>query len=151
MNVEEIQKINELSKQLLSHGVVETPSEAVIRAEEMMKQPSEKAKEASQKEDEISYLKETIRSLTSDVRQMSEAIINLNDIHIKLKEQVDELAKKQAEDKPVAPLETTAASDTSGSDTPSETNAETSETNENQDNPFSEKDIALDKIFYFGD
>ena len=127
MNLDEAKRVNQLSKDLLNHGIVETPEQATLQAEEMVKRPSEKVRQEKQAEKDAQYFENIAQNLSAQIREMTATINGVKEDYALLKAQVDEL-KQQREAKPAPEQEPV----------------------QNVQSGVSEKDVALDKIFYFG-
>lgn len=131
MNLDEAKRVNQLSKDLLNHGMAGTPEQATLQAEEMVKRPSERIQHEKQAEkDAQATFENIVQNLSSQIREMEVTIDSMKQDYALLKAQVDQL-KQQREQKPAPELakETVIEPDRLG---------------------VSEKDVALDKIFYFG-
>jgi len=148
MNVEETVKVNRLAKELLEHGIVANSEDALIKAEAMIsgrQKPEVKRKEeAKQKQNqELRYLESAIKYLSSEVKGLASSVNKTKEGYARLLAEVDELKKKLDENK--APVNTV------NEEVPVENNTGLAP-KENNDGKkgFSEEDIAIDKVFYFG-
>ena len=125
MNLDEAKRVNQLSKDLLNHGMAATPEQATLQAEGMVKRPSEKIQQEKKAEKDAQYFETIAQHLSSQITEMAATITGMKEDYALLKVQVDQL-KQQRESKPEQ------------------------ETVRNVQSRVSEKDVALDKIFYFG-
>ncbi len=146
MNIEETQKINKLAKELLAHHIVESSYEAMQKAEEMIcgKGGSQEAKQESvvQEDNEIRYIHANIAQLHADIRRMAADISGLKGSYESLKNAVSSI--KERNDVPSAVA--VAAPAPSAPQQPQGRREETP----SRMGGFSDEQVAIDKIFYFG-
>jgi hypothetical protein len=135
MMLQEMQKINQLAKELLTHGIASTSQEAVQKAEEMVRGTKSAEQDRSAQETEQQHMQ--VRQLTSMISLLSKDVDTLKQELFGIKETLAEHQRHIA--KPVSqpvqkeiqqPLQT-----------PQETPEKPS---------FNPADVAIDKVFYFG-
>ncbi len=148
MNIEETQKINKLAKELLAHHIVESSHEAMQKAEEMIcgKGGSQEAKQESivQEDNEIRYIHANIAQLHADIRRMAADISGLKNGYESLKNSVASI--KERNDAPSAAAVAAPAQSVHVAPQPQPRKEETP----SRMGGFSDEQVAIDKIFYFG-
>ncbi len=146
MNIEETQKINKLAKELLAHHIVEDSNEATARAEQMVlgKSGSEDAKQEAvvQEDNEIRYIHANIAQLHADMRRLAADISVLKNNYEGLKNSFSSIKERESVHS-IAPV-------ASPSHEPSVQQHSKPEASPSRMGGFSDEQVAIDKIFYFG-
>ncbi len=146
MNLEETQKINKLAKELLAHHIVESSHEAMAKAEQMIlgKGGSEDARQEAvvQEDNEIRYIHANIAQLHADMRRLAADISGLKSGYESLKNTVASIREGNG-----VPSNAAAASPSSP---PSAQQQSKPEASPSRMGGFSDEQVAIDKIFYFG-
>ncbi len=144
MNLEETQKINRLAKELLAHHIVEDSNEATARAEQMVlgKSSSEDVKQEAvlQENNEIRYIHANIAQLHADMRKLAADISGLKNGYESLKNSFASINERES-----VPSSAPAASSS-----PMQQNQGKQESSPSRMGGFSDEQVAIDKIFYFG-
>ncbi len=140
MNLEETQKINKLAKELLAHHIVESSHEAMAKAEQMIlgKGESEEIKQetAVQEDNEIRYIHANIAQLHADIRKLAADISGLKSGYESLKNSMASIKERSSVASP--------------SPAPAAQNQSKPEESPSRMGGFSDEQVAIDKIFYFG-
>lgn len=146
MNIEETQKINRLAKELLSHRIVESSHEAMLKAEEMVcgKRSSEESRQeaVTPENNEIRYIHANIAQLHADMRRMAADISGLKSNYESLKNTVASIRERNS-----VPSN---ASGASPNPAPVAQQQSKAEAEPSRMGGFSDEQVAIDKIFYFG-
>ncbi len=149
MNIEETQKINKLAKELLAHHIVEDSKEAMQKAEEMIcgKVGSQETKQESvvQEDNEIRYIHANIAQLHADIRRMAADISSLKNGYESLKNSFASLKERND----VTSAAAVAAPAPSAPAAPQQPQSRREETPSRMGG-FSDEQVSIDKIFYFG-
>ncbi|MBI2137458.1 hypothetical protein HYU12_02985 [Candidatus Woesearchaeota archaeon] len=139
MNLEETQKVNRLSKELMTHHIAETWEEATSRAEEMIL-GKEGVKEKA-KQETAQLENHEIRNLNNTVAVMNSEIMLLKNAHEQLKSELKagmaELARK------IETINSRPATATVQQQTQLKKH-------EDDNREVKQDDISIEKIFYFG-
>ena len=147
MNIEETQKINKLAKELLSHHIAESSHEAMLKAEEMVcgKSGSQEARQevAAQENNEIRYIHANIAQLHADIRRLAADISGLKGGYESLKNTVASIKERNS----VPSSASVAAPALSPS---VQQQGKPAEQTPSRMGGFSDEQVAIDKIFYFG-
>lgn len=152
MNLEETQKINRIAKELLAHHIVETSDEAMAKAEQMILgrggfEVGSKQEAAAQDNNEIRYIHANIAQLHADIRRMAAEISSLKGNYEALKSAVASV--KERNNAPVKP-NASAAPEPSAPAAPVAAQQSKQESSPSRMGGFSDEQVAIDKIFYFG-
>jgi len=156
MSVEDIQKVNNLAKELLDQGFCESRDDAVQKAQEMLNkeiaqgQVGEENQSSSKQEVDEAQLRNMVERTKSYVEsQLSGykvALLGLEKELRNLHQQVQELktkASQQAAQAAPAPIQET-----------SETEKNEEKPKESKNNPrtgnISSEDVSIEKMFYYG-
>ena len=138
MNLEETQKVNRLTKELMAHHIVETWEEATSRAEEMLLDKEGVKEKAKQEQAQLEN--HEIRNLNNTVAVINSEITLLKNAHERLKSElkagIAEITRKieAMNNKPVPPMQ-----------------QQTQLKKQEDDNrEVKQEDISIEKIFYFG-
>lgn len=151
MNLEETQKINRLAKELLAHHIVGDSNEATARAEKMIlgKGEAQEARQeaASQDNDsEIRYIHTNLAQLHADIRRMASEISGLKNGYESLKNSVASIRERNVVPQNVS----VAAPAPSAPVAAQQTQPRAQEESPSRMGGFSDEQVAIDKIFYFG-
>ena len=143
MNVDEIQKINRLAKELLSHGIAASSNDAVAKAEQMirgMPQAEERAVQETPepKRDELHELDNMVKYLSNDFRALSGKVAGLSEENRRLRGDIVDLRRQISSMSMQAP-----------SNKPPEMPRQQAQQTTTRQEPNPE-DVAIEKIFYFG-
>ena len=173
MDIEETQKINDLAKKLLSHKIASSSQDAYSRAEEIVKgtqrgpkktepvapekpEPavqsavpeqnpsSEIRSELDSIKDLMEKFKEGFNQLSSKLNAMAQNYENLKSEILSIKE---EMKSKTVEKPSVAAADPTPAQNEQEE---AKKAAEEKDMQHNTKSSYSEEDVSVDKIFYFG-
>ncbi len=144
MNLEETQKINKLAKELLAHHIVESSHEAMAKAEQMIlgKSGSEEVKQEAfvQEDNEIRYIHANIAQLHADIRKLAADISGLKSGYESLKNSFVSIKERDS----------VPSSAPSASPSPAVQQQSRPEASPSRMGGFSDEQVAIDKIFYFG-
>ena len=148
MNIEDMQKVNRIAKELLAHGIAGSSQDAVQQAEQMVygKEGAEHVaaeKVAERENHEIRNLQNSVRQLSDYVSRISSELSALKDGYDKLRRDIASGRQPHHQPQPAAPLSVQAKA----SEAPQE-KAQAAEAAVGKS--YSQEDIAIDKIFYFG-
>ncbi len=155
MGVEEIQKINNLAKELLKHHIASSSEDAFARAELMVKGEAP----STAREDEVN---QELRQLGLKINSIYSELVNLQSEFKSVKAEIDSLKRNMhrvvSEQK--APSQSSAAQGSSAGNVPihvtasAKHDAETGQVEQSQARPrtgdYKEKDVAVEKFFYYG-
>lgn len=158
MGIEEVQKINTLAKELLKHHIAESSEDAYTRAETMVKGEAPR----TEKEDEIN---KELRLIGLKMNSLYSELVNLQQEFKGFKEEMSYIKRKlqsEAFQKPSSPVQT-------GSTATAAEEMHRQQSQEAQKQPneqpkaadkhttprprtgdYSEKDVTVEKFFYFG-
>ena len=160
MDIEETQKINDLAKKLLSHKIASSSQDAYSKAEQIIKgtqKDSEKTESDTPEEklsskiySELDSIKDLMEKFKEGFTQLSSNLNALAQNYEHLKNEVlsikEEMKSKMVEKpKPSAP-------DLAVQNEQEEAKkaAEEKDLRHNTKSSYSEEDVSVDKIFYFG-
>ncbi|MBI3034592.1 hypothetical protein HYY72_05530 [Candidatus Woesearchaeota archaeon] len=149
MGVEEIQKINNLAKELLKHHIASSSEDAYARAELMVKGEPQKENNDSEVNKELRMLGLKMNSLYSELVSLQHEVKGMKDEIAYIKNKL----QSEAFQRPSAPIQQAAQHH--------EEPGEHAETQKVQDAPkktegrsrtgdYSEKDVEIEKFFYYG-
>lgn len=151
MNLEETQKINRLAKELLAHHIVEDSNEATARAEKMILGKSEvqeaKQEAVAQEDNEIRYIHANLAQLHADIRRMTAEITGLKTSYETLKSSVSSIRERSNSVAPAAAVSAPAQAQPVAAQ---QTQPRMQEESPSRMGGFSDEQVAIDKIFYFG-
>lgn len=145
MNIEDMQKVNRLAKELLMHHIVDSSEEAVARAEQMIYGRDESKRIVAEKSVEAEN--HDIRNLQNSVSQISSAVSRLSSEMSILKAEYDKLKSEfinlRQRNFPASPQQPQPQASISSAA------AEQQKKNDAEQDRLSEE-VAIDKVFYFG-
>ncbi|MCP3684146.1 MAG: hypothetical protein GY861_15805 [bacterium] len=141
-SVDEIQKINNLARELVKHNIASNSDEALRKAEEMVKGKAEPNGLKTLEEGfnrEIRSTNLRIDGVIQEVSGLRDGIVKIGDYIHELEVKIEKQRKQQCE----APQQAAAPE-------PSKEEPKKEEPKEEKKNGFSEKDVSIEKIFYYG-
>jgi septal ring factor EnvC (AmiA/AmiB activator) len=135
MMLQEMQKINQLAKELLTHGIASTSQEAVQKAEEMIRgtktaEQDRNAQVAEQQHIQVRQLNTMISSLSKDVDALKQELFGIKETLAEHQRHIVKPVSQPVHKEVQQPLQT-----------PQEASEKPS---------FNPADVAIDKVFYFG-
>lgn len=153
MNIDDMQKVNRLAKELLVHGIAESSQDAVAQAEQTIlgRQGSERivAEKVEEKENqEIRYLQNSVKQLSSDLSRISSELSALKEEHERLRKEVADGQQRSAALHHAASAAAHPAAEAKQEFGQSSPQAKAQAAA--MEKGYSQEDIAIDKIFYFG-
>lgn len=141
MNIEETQKINELAKELQSHGMAANSEEATKKAEAIITgSVSTTPEPEAAPESELNQLKSSVAYLQADLKNLVTEMQKLVTIYSGLKQEVAEL--KRGQQTTPTPAHVEVQQEISQAEAPKEKSKD--------ETGFNTEDVAVDKVFYFG-
>ncbi len=151
MNIEDMQKINKLAKELLTHGFAATSDEAVPLAEKMLygKQGYEQKKQevvTERENQELRELQSIVRQMGAEFNRVNAELSSLKEAHEKLKFDFIQLRQRNFSGPAPAPGQSAQSHPQSTLSTAAA--AEQRKNDAEQDRLSDE--VAIDKVFYFG-
>ncbi|MBI4438670.1 hypothetical protein HY640_01935 [Candidatus Woesearchaeota archaeon] len=154
MGVEEIQKINNLAKELMKHQLASSSEEAYVKAELMVKGEAPKVTREDEVNRELRTLGMNMNSLYNELVKLQHEFKSFREEFSDIKRRVENMipvqqaqqaqqaapAERTGEREPQQPTHTETASQPS----------DKKQTVRPRTGDYSEKDVAVEKFFYFG-
>ena len=150
MNIEETQRVNKLAKELKSHGIASSSQEAFSKAEEMIHGKEQKEETEARKSPENSGAEQAreLQLVKSSIQELNVAVesafSNIKELAVALAALKKEVAEAKAQSsRPAQQAQESPAQEKQES-------RDEKDMKHNTKSSYAEKDVAVDKIFYFG-
>lgn len=154
MNIEETQRVNKLAKELQSHGIASSSQEAFAKAEEMIHGKEQKEEPEARKSPESSETKraQELQLIRSSIQELNAAVesafSNIKELAVALGALKREVAEAKAQNARMQQAQASPVQENISQE--KKTDNEEKDMKHNTKSSYAEKDVAVDKIFYFG-
>ncbi|MBD3309728.1 hypothetical protein GF351_00765 [Candidatus Woesearchaeota archaeon] len=156
MDIQEMKKVNELSKELQKHGIADSSEDSAVIAEKMVNKEGSVLPEGSEKADRVQQVEVVLDRVT---RNMKNEIAGIREQVAGISSQIDSI-KAEIRSMSKTPVCTPGRQEKESQDQPKEQDKGSQEvqselkTEKDEGNPrqgaYKPEDVAVDKIFYYG-